>query len=249
MRIFFSLIAYYIKKCIRHLFWLLKLSQSNIGKDVLIQFPIIREGNGKFSIGDKSKLEKRTKIGVGEQATLKVGHNALFEVKSTILVNKQNSLHIGHDFKLGAHARLFVNSDWKFGNAVKIETHCAIFAREPGFGGQLSIGDHSHIGDFTIIDLVNDVSIGADVAIGPNCTLYTHDHEYTDKNVAAWKGGVVSKSIQIEDGAWVGSNVTILPGVTIGKRAVVAAGSVVTKNVASETIVGGIPSKFIKQIA
>ncbi|QDO93692.1 acyltransferase [Formosa sediminum] len=248
MKIVLSFIKYHVNQCVRQIFWLLKLSQSKIGKNVSIQFPVIREGNGSFSLGDKSKLEKRTNIGVGDKAVLDVGKVALFESESTILVNKNYSLKIGDQFKLGAHARLYVNSDWSFGNAVKIETHCAIFARESGFAGKLSIGDHSHIGDFTIIDLVNDVIIASDVAIGPNCTLYTHDHEYKDKNVAAWKGGIVSKPIQIEKGAWVGSNVTILPGVTIGERAVVAAGSVVTKHVEAETIVGGIPAKLIKKI-
>ncbi|WP_299778170.1 DapH/DapD/GlmU-related protein [uncultured Formosa sp.] len=248
MGIVLIFIKYHINQCVRQLFWLLKLAKSNIGKGVSIQFPVIREGNGTFSLGDKSKLEKRTNIGVGDKAILDVGKDALFEEASTILVNKHHALKIGNQFKLGAHARLYVNSDWNFGNAVKIETHCAIFARESGFAGKLSIGDHSHIGDFTIIDLVNDVVIGSDVAIGPNCTLYTHDHEYKDKTVAAWKGGILSKPITIEDGAWIGSNVTILPGVTIGARAVIAAGSVVTKDVEAETIVGGIPAKLIKTI-
>ncbi|MBP1839111.1 acyltransferase [Formosa algae] len=248
MKIILGFIKYHINHLVRQLFWVLKLSQSNIGKDVSIQFPVIREGNGTFSLGDKSKLEKRTNIGVGNKAILDVGKDALFEEASTILVNKNHSLKIGDQFKLGAHARLYVNSDWSFGSAVKIETHCAIFARESGYVGKLIIGDHSHIGDFTIIDLVNDVVIGSDVAIGPNCTLYTHDHEYKDKNVAAWKGGIVSKPIQIENGAWIGSNVTILPGVVIGERAVIAAGSVVTKSVEAETIVGGIPAKLIKRI-
>ena len=64
----------------------------------------------------------------------------------------------------------------------------------------------------------------------------------------AWKGGLVSHPVTVEDGAWVGSGVTILPGVTIGKRAVVAAGSLITKSVESNTIVGGIPAKLIKRI-
>ena len=56
------------------------------------------------------------------------------------------------------------------------------------------------------------------------------------------------KPIIIEDKAWLGSNVTVLPGVRIGEGAVVAAGAVVTKDVASNTVVAGVPAKFIKKI-
>jgi acetyltransferase-like isoleucine patch superfamily enzyme len=149
---------------------------------------------------------------------------------------------------LGEASRCFVQNDWLIGNNVKIETHCAVFARESEKSGKLVIGNNSNIGDHTIIDLVDDLTIGNDVAIGPNCTLYTHDHIYDDINLPAWKGGIISKPIIIEDGAWVGSSVTILPGITIGKRAVVAAGSIVTKNVETNCIYGGNPAKLIREI-
>ncbi|WP_435134185.1 acyltransferase [Formosa sp. A9] len=246
--IVFQFISYTLKTVLRHVFWLYKLSQSSIGKQSQIVFPVIREGAGTLTIGDKVRLEKHTNLGIGQKGTLSIGQAAVFETQSTILVNKNCQVTIGENFKLGAHARLYVNNHWEFGNDVKIETHCAIFSREPQGQGILKIGNGTHIGDFTIIDLVQDVTLGNEVAIGPNCTLYTHDHEYTNKELPAWKGGLVSKPIFIEDGAWIGSNVTILPGVTIGKRAVIAAGSVVTKNVPSETIYGGIPAKLIKEI-
>ncbi|MFB9054538.1 hypothetical protein ACFFVB_15720 [Formosa undariae] len=83
-----------------------------------------------FSLGTKGKIEKRSNIGVGDKAISEVGDEALFEEASTILVDKHTSLKIGNQFKLGAHARLYVNSNWSLGHAVKIETYCAIFARE-----------------------------------------------------------------------------------------------------------------------
>ena len=54
--------------------------------------------------------------------------------------------------------------------------------------------------------------------------------------------------MHIKDKAWIGSNATILPGVTIGEGAIVAAGAVVTKDVMAKTIVGGVPAKLIKKI-
>lgn len=232
----------------RHLFWLYKLSSSNIGKSVTIEFPVKREGSGEFRLGDFGYLGRYCNIGIAESSKFEAMANVHIASKSTILINKNCSLKVGSNFKLGESARMYIQNNWHFGNDVKIETHCAIFAREPGTSGKLVIGNGSHIGDYSVIDLVNDVTLGNDVALGPNCTLYTHDHGYTNKNVAAWKGEIVSKPIVINDGAWIGSGVTILPGVIIGKRSVVAAGSVVTKNVEAETIWGGIPAKLIKTI-
>ncbi|MBV4357845.1 hypothetical protein KTO63_11845 [Parasegetibacter sp. MAH-26] len=54
--------------------------------------------------------------------------------------------------------------------------------------------------------------------------------------------------ITIEDGAWIGSRVTILPGVTIGEKSIIAAGAVVTKDVEPYTLVGGVPAKIIKHL-
>jgi len=243
-----AFISDFVSTITRRLFWFYKLSSSNLGKSIKIEFPVIREGAGVLTLGDYSYLGKLSNLGIGENARLKTDNNTHIGTKSIILINKNSSLVIGSNFKLGEGARLFVQNNWQFGNQVKIETNCAIFAREPNATGNLIIGDGSHIGDYTIIDLVNHVTLGREVAIGPNCTLYTHDHEYMNKEVAAWKGGLISKPITIEDGAWVGSGVTILPGVVIGKRAVIAAGSVVTKNVEAESIYGGIPAKLIKKI-
>ena len=136
-------------------------------------------------------------------------------------------------------------TDWSIGDEVQIATHCAIFSREGGVAGKVQIGDGTHIGDHSIIDCAANVIIGKEVAIGPNCVLYSHDHDYASDSSAAWKGGLICKDITIEDGAWVGSGVTILPGVTIGKRAVIAAGAVVTKDIPAHTIWGGIPAKQI----
>ena len=237
-----------LKNLVRHIFWLYKLSSSDLGNGIEINFPVIREGKGKLTFGKDGFIGTHVKLGIGEKAILIFGAKAHLDSKAKILVSKNCNLNVGGNFKLGAASRCYVQNAWQFGDNVKIETNCAIFAREPELFGKLTIGNNSNIGDFTIIDLVDDVTIGNDVALGPNCTVYTHDHIYTDKNLPAWKGGIISKPIIIEDGAWIGSGVTILPGVTIGKRAVIAAGSVVTKNVAAESIYGGIPAKLIKTI-
>ena len=88
------------------------------------------------------------------------------------------------------------------------------------------------------------IYIGDDVLIGHNACLLTLNHAKEPEN----RADMYPAPIHIGDQAWLGSNVTVLPGVTIGEGAIVAAGAVVTKDVAPNTIVGGIPAKFIKNV-
>lgn len=241
-------IKYYIKLYARHLYWLYRLGQSNFGKNTILQFPIVRGGKGSLGILDNSFIGRDSQLSVGIEGELSIGNYAYISPKSIIIVSPEKNLIIGNNFKIGEDSKIYVGNDWIVGDNVKIETKCSISAREPQYCGKLFIGNSTHIGDSTIIDTVDDVFIGTEVAIGPNCTLYTHDHIYSDKNLPAWKGGIIKKPITIEDGVWIGSGVTILPGVVIGKRAVIAAGSIVTKNVPSNMIYGGIPAKLLKEI-
>lgn len=84
------------------------------------------------------------------------------------------------------------------------------------------------------------LTIGENVDIGPFTHIWTLEHDPNDPNHGT-KGGPVD----IEDHVWIASRVTILPGVRIGRGAVVACGSVVTKDVPEKTIVAGIPAKVI----
>ena len=90
------------------------------------------------------------------------------------------------------------------------------------------------------------LKIGNNVSIGNRCVLVvvSFPNFSNIKNLLSYK----ERIIIIEDDAWVGTGAIILPGVTIGKSSVVAAGAVVTKNVEPYTIVGGNPAKLIKRI-
>lgn len=88
------------------------------------------------------------------------------------------------------------------------------------------------------------IFIGNDCLVGHNATLCTINHNHDP----ARRGDMSFKPIHIGDKVWLGANVTILQGVTIGEGAIVAAGAVVTKDVAPQTIVGGIPAKYIKNV-
>lgn len=88
------------------------------------------------------------------------------------------------------------------------------------------------------------IKIGADTFIGPNCGLYTAVHPTNAKDRVAGKEW--ARPITIGNGVWLGGNVVVLPGVTIGDRAVIGAGSVVTKDIPPDTVAVGNPCKVIK---
>lgn len=88
------------------------------------------------------------------------------------------------------------------------------------------------------------ITIEDDVLIGPQVKLVTENHPLDP----ATRKGLITKPILIKRNAWIGAGATILPGVTIGENAVVAAGAVVSKDVAANTVVGGIPAKQFKKI-
>jgi acetyltransferase-like isoleucine patch superfamily enzyme len=106
----------------------------------------------------------------------------------------------------------------------------------------VKIGNHSIIGDHAFLDGRRGLTIGNNVNIASEVRIYTLEHDPESPTFAA-KGG----SVVIKDWVYVGSRVTILPGITIEEGAVVATGAVVTKDVEPWTIVGGVPAKFIKE--
>jgi len=88
------------------------------------------------------------------------------------------------------------------------------------------------------------VTIGDGTLVGPKTVIATLNHHQNPQK----RANLLPKPVVIGKSVWIGANVTILPGVTIGDGAIIAAGAVVTKDVAPNTIVGGVPAKFIKNI-
>lgn len=114
------------------------------------------------------------------------------------------------------------------------------------YGKHISIGNGCFINcNVTILD-TNRVTIGENVFIAPGVVISAATHPLdAERRVSRH---FQSRPITIKDNVWIGANATILTGVTIGKNAVVAAGAVVTQDVPDDTLVGGVPAKFIKKI-
>jgi len=114
----------------------------------------------------------------------------------------------------------------------------------------INYGKHTKIGrnvfinfNCTILDL-GGITIDDDVLIAPNVSLLSEGHPISPEN----RHSLIPKPIYIKKNAWIGAGATILQGVTIGENAIVSAGSVISKDVPDNTIVGGIPAKIIKNI-
>jgi acetyltransferase-like isoleucine patch superfamily enzyme len=112
-------------------------------------------------------------------------------------------------------------------------------------GGRITIGKHVHLGESSMITAGESVEIGDDVVIGPQTIIVDSDHHAEDLERPIRVQGIKARPIRIEEGVWLASHVTVLGGVTIGRGAIVGAGAVVTRDVAPETIVGGVPAKVI----
>lgn len=89
------------------------------------------------------------------------------------------------------------------------------------------------------------IRFGSNIICGEGLKILTFNHDYEGSELP-YGPEVVLKSVEIQDNVWIGSWVTILPGVTIGEGAIIAAGAVVTKNVDSCAIVGGNPAELIR---
>ena len=111
---------------------------------------------------------------------------------------------------------------------------------------KLTIGNNVSINRGSIIHAGGEVEIGDDVLVGPGVIIYSQNHIYNAKNIKISEQGYETKKVKIYNNVWIGANSIILPGVQIESGAVVAAGSVVTKNVMSNTVVGGNPASLIK---
>lgn len=230
-------------------YWIFKSFFVKTGSKCRISFPVQFEGHGKIVAGDNVFIEKNVSLKCGTSGLLKIGNSTKLLKEVIIAVAPNTQFTTGDGCRIEQRTRFFVHNEWEIGNKVTFAVNCQFFSREPGCFGRLKIGNNSNVGDNTIVDLSGDVSIGNDVAIGPNCIIYTHDHDYKEENlVAPWHGTPIIKSVTICDSVWVGSQVIILPGVTIGRNSIIAAGSVVTRDVLPNTMVGGIPAKLIKEI-
>lgn len=118
---------------------------------------------------------------------------------------------------------------------------------EIGHGGSVIIGEDTHIqGRCNLKGFVEDLVIGNHVQIAPGCAFSPYEHNYEDLTRPIRAQGLHSKGpIIIEDDVWLGLDVKVLDGVTIGRGAIVGAGAVVTKDIPAYAIAVGVPARVV----
>ncbi len=112
--------------------------------------------------------------------------------------------------------------------------------------GDVIIGDYTRIGIHNTI--IGPVTIGSHVNLAQGITVTALNHNFDAPEKRIDEQGVSTRPVVISDDVWIGANAVILPGVTIGRHSVVAAGAVVTSDVADGCVVGGVPAKIIKRL-
>jgi acetyltransferase-like isoleucine patch superfamily enzyme len=136
-------------------------------------------------------------------------------------------------------------------DSVNIGTHAWLNAKDDRGDGcpTLTIGSGTNIGRFSQINAWREVLIGRNVLIGDRVLITDADHDFLDTGLPiCQQGDSFRGAVHIKDGCWIGVGAVILPGVTVGRNAVVAANAVVTQDVPDCSVVGGVPARLIKNI-
>lgn len=164
-----------------------------------------------------------------------------------IAANKENALRLCREFNqidsedLAAQRKVISQLFGRIGKKVYMQPpfYCDV-------GKNIEVGEDFLTNyNVTILD-VDKVIIGDDCMIGPNTIISTVNHPLAAEGRR--KKLSLIKPVSIGNDVWIGANCTILPGVAIGNNVIIAAGAVVTRDVADNTIVGGVPARVIRSL-
>jgi len=180
----------------------------------------IKKSKGFIFVGKRTKIRFKSKISIGK--SVQIGDNVEINALS------KNGVQIGDNVSILKNTII----------------ECTGVLRKLGDG--LIIGNNVGIAQNCFIQVRGQVNIGNNIIFGPGVSIYSENHKFSDLDKYINEQGETRQGVKIEDGVWIGSSATILDGVTLGNNSIVAAGSIVNKDVPPYTIVGGIPAKIIK---
>ena len=137
-----------------------------------------------------------------------------------------------------------------FGNNFSIRDFSIIdsFGSIKKESGTLKIGNNVGVSEFCYFAIRGNIYIGDDVIFGPGVKIFTENHSFNISNRKFRLQDEIRNDVVIGNNVWIGANVVLLPGVIIEDNVVIAAGSVVSKNIPSGSLYGGIPAKLLKNL-
>lgn len=160
---------------------------------------------------------------------LSVGRDFIVEDYAEVNCMTYRGIIVGDRVTIGKHA--IIRPTNIYGSAI---------------GEGLKIGNNSSIGPYSYIGCSGYIEIGDNVMMSPRVSIYAENHLFDHPDLTIKEQGVKREFVKIEDDCWIAANTVILAGVTIGRGSIIAAGSVVTKDIPPYSIVGGVPAKVIK---
>jgi acetyltransferase-like isoleucine patch superfamily enzyme len=180
----------------------------------------LKKSSGLTFIGCNTKLRFLSKLSIGSSVT--IGDNVEINALS------KKGIVIGNNVSILKNTII----------------ECTGVIRNLGEG--LTIGNNVGIAQNCFIQVRGKVIIEDNVIFGPNVSVFSENHIFENSDLPVNVQGESRTGVKIESGVWIGTRAVILDGVTVGKNSIVAAGSVVNKDVPPYSIVGGIPAKVIK---
>jgi acetyltransferase-like isoleucine patch superfamily enzyme len=182
--------------------------------------PFLKKSNGIIFAAKGAKIQFGHKITVGS------GFN-LMEYASLNALSYEG-VEIGNNFTLGKYA--FIECTGVLRNV----------------GNSLKIGNNVGINHYCFIGVRGNITIGDNVIFGPRVNIFSENHIFNNLDIPIKNQGVEKKDTIIRNDVWIGANVSIMPGIKIGNGCVIAAGSVVTKDIPDFSVAAGVPAKIIK---
>lgn len=182
---------------------------------------IIKGKNPKMAIlGRYVKFFNASKIRFGKY--LKLGDHVYMSALG------KDGIILGNNVSIGAFSRVIVSTTFDIP------------------GTSIKIGNNVGIGEFAYLGGAGGLEIGDDCIVGQYFSCHPENHIADNLEMPIRHQGVTRKGIKIGSDCWVGSKVTILDGVTIGKGCIIAAGAVVTQSFPDYSVIGGVPAKLLK---
>jgi len=172
-------------------------------------------------------------------------------ISSDARLKGKRHLSIGRDVVVGpgVHINAVSTGGIKLGSRVTIDERAILRAsgvvRNLGVG--IGVGSETSIGAFNFIHGGGGVEIGCNCLLGPYVSVFSEDHCFDDLDVPIREQGEIRKRVSIGDDVWIGAGSVVLSGVTIGSHTIVAAGSVVTRDLDGDSVYAGNPAKKIRR--
>jgi len=216
---------------------------------------------GKKNYSIDSSLTKREIIIIVKDKLICLLRGILLKVwlkksKGLLFIGKNCKIRHCHKIRFGktitigdyVEINALSKSGITFGDNVTIHRNsiieCTGVIRELGEG--LVVGNNVGMAQNAFIQIRGKVEIGSNVMFGPSVSIFSESHGNDRTDIPMIEQATKRIGVKIEDDVWIGTKATVLDGVTIGKGSIIAAGSVVNKDVPPYSIVAGVPAKVIK---